>query len=71
MPFSGLFYLWNTVILIAFTYIFILVPYGIAFDLDYGDDPGLIVCQIIYIIDMPLRMRTGITQPKRITVDLQ
>lgn len=31
MPFSGLFYLWNAIMVISFTYVFFIVCYGIGF----------------------------------------
>lgn len=71
MPFSRFWYLWNAIMIIAFTYVLFVVPYGIGFKEDHGFDPLLIVCQVLFAIDIPLRMRTGITEPKHITTNLQ
>jgi hypothetical protein len=71
MPFSRFFYVWNAIMIIAFTYVLFVVPYGIGFKEDHGFDPLLIVCQVLFAVDIPLRMRTGITEPKHITTNLQ
>jgi hypothetical protein len=47
--------------LAACSYVLFLVPYGIGFKEDFGFDAPLIICQIIFAVDIPLRMRTGIT----------
>jgi hypothetical protein len=57
--------------LVAFTYVVFIVCYGIGFKEDHGFDPTLIVCQLLFAIDIPLRMRTGITHPAHISTNLQ
>lgn len=57
--------------ILVFSYVLFIVPYGIGFQEDFGFDATLIVCQIVYAIDIPLRMRLGITEPNRIVTDLQ
>lgn len=71
MPFSKFFYMWNAIMILAFTYVLFVVPYGIGFKEDHGFDPLLIVCQVLFAVDIPLRMRTGITEPKHISTNLQ
>ena len=45
--------------------------FGVGWDRNYAFDPLLILAEIIYIIDIPMRMFTGIAQPNRITADLR
>lgn len=71
MPFSNVFYFWNLVMFLAFNYVFFMVWYGIGFKQDIGFNPLLIVCQVIFALDIPIRMRTGIVEPKHISTDLK
>ena len=44
MPFSWFFYIWSTIMFIAFNYVLFIVPFGIGFKEDFGFDPALIAC---------------------------
>jgi len=60
VPFSKVFYIWNAILLVAFTYVSFKVLFGVGWDRSYAFDPLLILAEIIYIIDIPVRMYTGI-----------
>jgi hypothetical protein len=71
MPFSRVFYIWTSVMLVTFTYVSFKVLYGVGWDENFAYDPLLILAEIIYIADIPIRMFTGIAQPNRTTTDLR
>lgn len=70
IPFSKVFYIWNAIMLVTFSYVSFKVLFGVGWDQSYAFDPLLILAEIIYIIDIPVRMFTGIVQPNRTTADL-
>jgi hypothetical protein len=67
MPFSVVFYAWNTLLLITYTYVAFKVLYGVGWGQNYAYDPVLIFAEFVYIADIPIRLFTGVTEPKRIT----
>lgn len=69
MPFSPIWWLWNLALIVAIMINSILVPYGIGFEHNYAMDPFIIISFIIYLIDIPVRVRTGVTESEKITIE--
>lgn len=46
--------------MIAITVNALLVTFGIGFDRDFATHPLLITAFLVYVIDIPIRIRTGI-----------
>lgn len=45
---------------VTFTYVSFKVLFGVGWDENFAFDPLLIIAEIIYIADIPIRMFTGI-----------
>lgn len=65
MPFSILFYLWNSLLLLTVFYDTFMVPFSIALTFDfYGVFYAVDVFAIlVYMIDIYMRSKTAITTP--------
>jgi len=45
-----------------------MVPYQLGFDQDYTENPLILFCLIVYIFDIPVKLRTGVSNNK-ISID--
>jgi hypothetical protein len=64
-----LWWLWNACLFTATTINAVMIPYGIGFEQDYALHSLIIASFVVYLIDIPIRIRTGITKTSRITAD--
>ena len=73
MPFSPLFYIWNTVLFLTMMYDTFMVPFSIALSFDfYGAFYAIDILAIaVYCIDIFMRAKTAITSPDSICFDKQ
>ena len=73
MPFSPLFYIWNTVLFLAMSYDLFMVPFSIALNFDfYGAFYVIdIIAILVYCIDIFMRAKTAITSADSICFDKQ
>jgi hypothetical protein len=39
----------------------LIIPYGIGFEQNFSTSPFIIFAFLVYVIDIPVRMRTGVT----------
>jgi len=62
-------WLWNFTLIAAITINSFMIPYGIGFEFDFAFHPLIIFGVVVYIIDIPVRIRTGITKNHKITTD--
>ena len=65
VPFSPLFYVWNSLLLLTVVYDTWMVPFSIALNFDlYGVFYGIDVLAIlVYMVDIYMRSKTAITTP--------
>lgn len=68
IPFSPIWWLWNIALIVAITLNSILIPYGISFEASFVYHPIIISCIIVYTIDIPMRIRTGVTSDHKISI---
>jgi uncharacterized membrane protein len=66
IPMSPVFLVWNAILGLGFLAQTILVTYGVGFEQNVLFNPVYIVCAVIYVIDMPMRARTGVTVASKI-----
>jgi len=69
MPFSPLWFLWNIMLIFSISVNAIMIPYGIGFEFDFSLHPLLIFGLVVYILDIPIRIRTGILNNHKISTD--
>ena len=71
IPFSPIFYIWNTIMLIILLYDSFMVPFSIALDFDfYGGFYAVdILAIIVYCADIFMRAKTAITSPDNFCLD--
>ena len=53
-------WIWNAILTVAIIINFLLIPYGIAFNEYFWNHPLIIFAWIIYMFDIPVRLRTAI-----------
>jgi Ion transport protein len=46
----------------------LMVPYQLGYEQDYTEHPLILFCLIVYIFDIPVRLRTGVSHNK-ISID--
>ena len=66
IPMSPIFLTWNSIFIMAFLAETILVTYGVGFEQDVLFNPVYIVSSLIYLLDMPVRAKTGATVASKI-----
>lgn len=68
IPFSAAFLIWNVMLLVAMAYLIFFIPYNIAtrqdMDLAYN-----LVALSVFIVDMPMRALTAVTDYKTLCLD--
>lgn len=68
VPFSLMFNVWNTILVAAVSFYSFIVPFNIALAQDINQYVN-VTCQIIFMIDIPLRALTAVTKSKSICFD--
>lgn len=73
VPFSPLFYIWNSFLFLAMCYDLFMVPFSIALNFNfYGIFYVIdIIAILIYCIDIFMRAKTAITSPDAVCLDKQ
>lgn len=61
MPFSPIWWIWNLILITAITINILLIPYGIGFETNFSTHPLIIFSLIVYLIDIPVRIRSGMS----------
>lgn len=70
MPFTPIWWLWNVILMTTIIINTFLVPFGIGFEQNFSTHPLMIFCLIVYVIDIPVRIRTGVSENQKISVNL-
>lgn len=66
---SPIFMVWFAIISLAILTQTVLVTYGVGFDQNVQFEPAYFVCTVIYMIDIPVRIRTGVTDATKICLE--
>lgn len=69
LPFSPMWWIWNLTLCAAITTNCIMIPYGLGYLSNFWNHPLIIFGWVVYSVDIPVRLRTGITSEHRITID--
>lgn len=70
MPFSPIWWIWNLLLITAIVINLLMIPYGIGFEANFSTNPFIIFSLIIYIIDIPVRLRSGMASNAKISIDI-
>jgi len=67
VPLSPLFIIWNIIVTLVIFYDLFMVLFAIAYDYDFNWTLQAlnIICNVIYILDIPFRARTAFTTPNK------
>jgi hypothetical protein len=60
LPFSPIWFLWNLTLIIAIIINSLIIPYGLGFEQNFSTNTFVIFAFVIYLIDIPVRLRTGV-----------
>jgi hypothetical protein len=61
LPFSPMWWIWNLTLCAAITANCIMIPYGLGYLSNFWNHPLIIFGWVVYSVDIPVRLRTGIT----------